>query len=158
MTTEAMMQMLLDGQPPASMQDQLAALAQSNPKLAPILSKLQERMQRQAEMAKAAEAEEDSTPLPGMAEPEVLSANADENAVDNLKRLARRMFSELSTLRARNEKLAEALGACSLCWGEDHACPQCGGQGLPGAFAIDRKTFLSVAGSAMRQVRQQPTM
>ena len=59
----------------------------------------------------------------------------------HLVQLAREMYRELSGLRRRNDELADALGACYLCWGEDKSCSECHGRGQPGFAAPDREMF-----------------
>lgn len=42
------------------------------------------------------------------------------------------MREELVELHRRNEDLADALGACSVCWGRIAHCDECRGRGRPG--------------------------
>ena len=40
-----------------------------------------------------------------------------------------------------SEDLANAVGACTFCWGEDPACRACRGRGKPGVFEPDKALF-----------------
>lgn len=51
---------------------------------------------------------------------------------------------ELDELRHRNQRLAEALGACPLCWGESAECPECRGRGSPGSAPPDPDLYRAV--------------
>ncbi len=62
-------------------------------------------------------------------------------ALRELRRNVESMYAELEVLRDRNDSLAEALGACYLCWGQDVQCPVCLGNGQPGYFEPDRELF-----------------
>lgn len=53
----------------------------------------------------------------------------------------RRLEQENRLLVDHVEMLACALGACPNCWGGIEDCEDCGGVGLPGAFAPDRHCF-----------------
>ena len=62
-------------------------------------------------------------------------------AVRELRDHIESLFAELEMLRERNDALAQALGACALCWGGDVECPICGGAGQPGFMAPDQRSF-----------------
>lgn len=65
-------------------------------------------------------------------------------------------YAELEDLQARNDVLAEALGACHLCWGENLDCEVCGGRGRPGAFMPKPRPYERyVLPAAQRLQRQQ---
>jgi hypothetical protein len=49
--------------------------------------------------------------------------------------------AEAARLRILLKSVAEALGACPLCMGEDLACPTCSGAGLPGWKPVSRRAF-----------------
>lgn len=125
--------------------DALSALASSDPKLAPLVNLLQQRLATPTVIE--GEAEEVSEPAPDL-----------QQRSRDLARLARKMFAELRVLRTRNDNLAAALGACHLCWGEDANCPHCGGDGGVGAFVIDAKLFDEIVGPALEQIRQRPRL
>jgi hypothetical protein len=55
--------------------------------------------------------------------------------------LLERMYAELEALRERTRMLADALGACPRCFGEDELCPVCRGRGRPGGRAPDEALF-----------------
>jgi hypothetical protein len=52
-----------------------------------------------------------------------------------------RMKAAYGRLYDRASELADALGACVRCWGEDPACPRCAGVGSPGTFVPDQTAF-----------------
>jgi hypothetical protein len=54
-----------------------------------------------------------------------------------MKRDGRRLLEAYQACRDRLGKLAAALGACGLCWGENEACPSCRGRGRPGMVRPD---------------------
>lgn len=62
-----------------------------------------------------------------------------------------RLYAELEDLRARNAMLADALGACPRCWGEDASCPVCRGRGVAGGRSPDPELFESVIRPAIRR-------
>lgn len=76
----------------------------------------------------------------------------------HLRRVATVMYAELEELRARNDALAGALGACYLCWGEDGECEVCHGQGQPGAFSPDRELFEQYVLPTVRILKTKPRM
>jgi len=47
----------------------------------------------------------------------------------------------LTDLMKLNKSLAEALGSCPACWGEDQKCANCAGNGSPGWRTINRRLF-----------------
>jgi hypothetical protein len=155
--TDVVMQMMMGASPQAGMgaanlPDLLATLAQRDPRMAPLVQQMQARLAARNNEAEAA-AEEETIP-----EPEILEPAKPPEQGRKLKKLAKTMFTELQALRKRNDTLADALGACHLCWGEDRACVYCAGEGQVGAFLIDVKTFEDVIGPAVQQVTQRPPL
>jgi len=61
------------------------------------------------------------------------------------------MYAELEVLRERNDLLADALGACPVCWGGDVRCPRCRGRGRPGGRLPDPEAFLALVAPAVRR-------
>lgn len=64
-----------------------------------------------------------------------------------------RAYEELEQLRERNDRLAAALGACGLCWGEDDRCPVCSGNGKPGALVPDTEQLRRLVLPALQRLR-----
>jgi hypothetical protein len=65
------------------------------------------------------------------------------------------MFAELKQLRERMDELAAALGACCVCWGQDHQCRICRGRGNPGFSVPDQALFEELVLPAIRTLRAQ---
>ena len=105
-------------------------------------------------IADEAEAEADQERL---REEERTRARAAERAkaLRHLRNTIDTLYAELEDLRARNDMLAAALGACHLCWGEDGRCPECGGQGHPGFFSLDRPLFGQLVVPAVHRYKQE---
>jgi hypothetical protein len=122
-----------DGVAGPSMPDLLEQALGDNPLAAPLAAAMRKRQQlSEAEVYdEAEETEEDST------------------AADVLRRL----YEEVEVLRARNDQLAHALGACPRCWGEDVSCPRCQGRGHPGGRLPDAGLFVSFVAPAIRRRR-----
>jgi hypothetical protein len=70
-----------------------------------------------------------------------------------LEKVMNSVYAELETLRARNDALAGALGACYLCFGDDLNCPECGGHGLPGALLPDETMFRQYVVPAVKRIQ-----
>ena len=62
-------------------------------------------------------------------------------------------LTELKVLRERNDILADALGACALCWGQDHACRACRGLGHPGRAVPQYELFAEYVLPAVQLMR-----
>jgi uncharacterized protein YciW len=63
------------------------------------------------------------------------------------------MSPALEQVRARNRRLARALGACD-CFGEDSACGQCGGRGSPGWRLPDRQEFEATVRPTLQKISE----
>lgn len=59
------------------------------------------------------------------------------------QRRLRRIQRTIQTHGRRNAFLAGALGAC-VCWGENPACQDCGGEGKAGLFEPDPAAFEAI--------------
>jgi hypothetical protein len=55
--------------------------------------------------------------------------------------IAKQMKGDLDDALDRLDELAQALGACEECWGDNNRCPTCKGDGQPGFFKPDRELF-----------------
>jgi hypothetical protein len=117
------------GLPPLSLPALVEQSLGDDPLAAPLAAMLRER--------EAAAAEE---PL----EDELAS---DPQTADVLARL----YDEVEQLRARFQALADALGACPRCFGEDVLCPVCRGRGRPGGRSPDPMRFAELVEPALRR-------
>jgi len=158
--TDVVMQMIMGGGAPGGMSAAqlpavLATLAERDPRLAPLVQQLQVRLAARNNAPEAAA--EPETEIPAQ-EPEIVEPVRDPGRRLKLQKLAKNMFAELQALRSRNDMLADALGACHLCWGADQTCVFCAGQGQIGAYLIDPKVFEDVIGPATQQVTQRPPL
>jgi hypothetical protein len=144
-----------------SLQDRLGELVRNDARMAPLVQHLQERLAAKQNGVEAIAEEESgqdeqearisiSGPAPG--------PGPGAARVQQYKSLARRLFTELERVRERTSVVADALGACSQCWGEDAACQYCNGNGCIGAYLINTSLFESVVGPALEQLRQRPPL
>ena len=68
-----------------------------------------------------------------------LDSKVDE--ADHLECRLARLQKQNAQLRAVLDDIADALGACGDCFGSDESCPECDGEGSPGAFRPRRAAF-----------------
>lgn len=120
----------------------LTQLRAENPQLAGLIRLM--AMRQQAETKEAQEDDEDFL---------IDAPSVYEKPVPEISNLMRRLYNELEELRQRNDILADALGACYLCWGDDFNCPECNGQGRPGAAPPDRALFVEWIGPALNRLQ-----
>ncbi len=74
--------------------------------------------------------------------------------IRELRELMRNLYAEVEQLRARNDRVAAALGACHLCFGMDLGCDQCRGRGQPGSLRPDEAMFRAMVIPAIRRLRE----
>ena len=132
----------------------LAHLGTSDPTVGLIAQYLAERREVGAESEPPAAGNAAARPATGLD----VAGTADERSAEAaalraLRRKIETLYVELEELRARNDALAAALGACYLCWGDDPECPVCGGSGGPGAASPDRRLFTELIAPAVRALR-----
>ena len=63
--------------------------------------------------------------------------NINKNLLQNYEQLKQNYQSLLNQL----DDIAEAIGACPHCWGEEPNCNYCRGRGIPGYFQPDQAQF-----------------
>jgi hypothetical protein len=51
------------------------------------------------------------------------------------------VLNRLAEFRKRDKAMAEGLGSCTVCWGEDNNCKYCSGNGSPGWKNANRRLF-----------------
>ena len=76
-----------------------------------------------------------------------------EDRARRVRERFRQMRAELLALRERSDLLAEALGACYLCWGEHTDCQECHGRGRPGGRTPNRELFKQYAAPALARLQ-----
>jgi hypothetical protein len=64
-----------------------------------------------------------------------------KDQLKNVNEEKQQMSGSLNYLWKLNNSLAEALGSCSNCWGEDAECNNCHGHGSPGWRQINKRFF-----------------
>jgi hypothetical protein len=116
----------------------LARMAHDNPAVATLLQMM--------EAQKLSAAAREPVVIEGAAEPPAEAQLADLTAQ------LQESQAELRLLRERCDTVAAALGACGLCWGEDHSCRACRGQGAPGRAIPDEQLFCEIVVPAVRLV------
>ncbi len=126
----------------------LEQLGESNPQIKLLAQYMAQRQ------AAAEKNDEDDTDQDDQA---AQLAAAQQQATKRLRRMVNVMYAELKELRQRNDALADALGACYLCWGEDPACEVCGGTGQPGSEPSDAALFAQYVAPAVQRRRTQLT-
>lgn len=112
-----------------------------DPAAAPVLDALRRRQERLAAADDVAAAESGPREGPDAA-PDAMVAEVLE-----------RLYAEVEGLRERNQVLADALGACPRCWGEDRSCRTCRGRGQPGGRLPDAALFAAIVQPAVRRAR-----
>jgi len=65
----------------------------------------------------------------------------DPSRAQRIRAAIQEMREELVELHQRNEDLADALGACPICWGRVQHCEECRGRGRPGWQMPDPELF-----------------
>ena len=65
----------------------------------------------------------------------------DRSRAQRVRAVIQDMREELVELHERNEVLADALGACPVCWGRVRHCDECRGRGRPGWRTPDPDLF-----------------
>ena len=143
-----------------NMQELIAQMAQGNPILGLLAQQMAERRSVEGEVA-SAEVETDGIDVEACTnEPDdgvqnvFATAYASANAeVLQLRERLQSVQNELGALRDREDILAEALGACCLCWGEDNQCRACRGRGRPGFAMPDEEAFGELVLPAVRMFK-----
>jgi hypothetical protein len=83
------------------------------------------------------------------------AASADDSPrLRGLYREAAMLDTELARTAHLLATVAEALGACTRCLGEDEACEQCGGAGAPGSEAPDPDGFARFVAPAVHRLAE----
>jgi hypothetical protein len=130
---------------------QLGGLAQDNPGIAMLLGLLGRRRSG---------AEAEAQPNEDGEEAELAAQRAESMRkeaalrVRELKETAKDLYKELKILRARNDALAAAVGACYVCFGSDPFCEECGGRGWPGSRLPESSAYREYVLPAVLRVQK----
>jgi hypothetical protein len=82
------------------------------------------------------------------------SAAEDEDELDpETADVFERLYAEVENLRELKRTLADALGACRRCFGEDELCPVCHGLGRSGGRRPDPTLFIELVEPACQRHR-----
>lgn len=141
-----MLSRLREGGPQPTAQELIEQIQQTNP----MLGLLAQQMAQRAAARPPADVI-DVEPSDGDAAAEDAARAAADAA--ELSERAERLTAELQWLRERLDLLADALGACGVCWGEDAHCRACHGRGGPGYALPDETLFDELVGPAVRMLR-----
>jgi hypothetical protein len=131
-----------DGSSSLTKEDLIAKLSENNPALALLAQ----------QMSQSKEDPVDEDDELSDSEDEIELSYKRVQAAKNLRKKFDAMYEELYWHREKNDVLAAALGACYLCWGDDPQCEVCGGDGRPGAFEPDRKSFADIVIPAVKRL------
>jgi hypothetical protein len=123
--------------PAAMMQD----LAASDPRMAMLMQLMQ--AQQGAPSNDAGEPDERDELIAELSE----RLDSSEARLTKMTRIARQLHEAGRTATLRLSRLAAALGACGLCWGEDPTCLGCRGRGKPGMIRPDMEMRAELFGS-----------
>jgi hypothetical protein len=83
------------------------------------------------------------------------AARQHELHLQELKDTVEKVYAELEALRARNDTLAAALGACFLCFGAEASCVECAGRGYAGARMPELSAYREFVLPAVRRVQSR---
>jgi hypothetical protein len=86
--------------------------------------------------------------------PAQASSARDNPRLRGLYREAAMLDTELDRTSRLLATVAEALGACTRCLGEDEACELCGGAGEPGSEAPDPDGFARLVAPAVHRLAE----
>jgi hypothetical protein len=126
---------------------QLTAQAPDDPRVSLLTQLMQQRMGAAAAPSRDEAADKEAR---RQAEEEIRERTV---RVRELEAMLRQIEAEAKALRARNDELAAALGACFLCFGSDPYCSECGGRGAPGARPPERAAWREYVLPALKRVR-----
>lgn len=115
---------------PTSLADLVQQSLGDDPLAAPLAAMIRQR----------AEADDEDDEANGM---------TDADAAELLESL----YAEVEALRERVKLLADALGACPRCFGEDELCPVCHGRGRPGGRQPDPTLYAELVDPARLRLR-----
>lgn len=120
---------MADADPSSLVAQMMADLGQSNPQMAALAQLMSDRANASSGIAAELHDEEVAA----------LKSRLDA-ALGRIERLrvdGKRLLAAHELATDRLARLAAALGACGLCWGEDARCPSCHGRGRPGMVRPD---------------------
>jgi len=139
---------------PADVEGMMARLSAKNPMLGMVFRQLTESSNQtkaiEREVIEAEVEEVDCDPQHLAAE---AAAAASAARISELEQQVRTAALELGSTREQLDVLAAALGACTLCWGNEPRCRACRGRGLPGYALPDEALFEELILPAVQLLR-----
>jgi hypothetical protein len=123
------------------LRSQLDAQTRDNPKVALLLRLLERRQQQASEPQAEAVPDSEEEALSEHEEAAEETRRQRAHDIKKLEETVNKVYAELEALRARNDSVAAALGACHMCFGEDPLCEECDGLGLPGSLTPEPAAF-----------------
>lgn len=151
MDPTALLDMMMSGRGkmrPAQLLQQLASDSTTDPAMARLVSTVLSRVDASDEDDDE-EGDEDALKA---AQNEVKRLRS---TLEDVQRELKALSRTATRLARRNDLLAESLGACPECWGEDLRCSVCEGRGTAGSAMPSRETFLIYVAPAARRMRPQ---
>ena len=79
----------------------------------------------------------------------------DSSRAARIRARVQEMREELEELHRRNEDLADALGACAVCWGRTASCEECRGRGVPRLALAGPEVVRGVGGACPENERRK---
>ncbi len=131
----------------AALETILAQTAEADPTTAAVVQLLAQRQASSPEQEK--EEDDDAT----HARQEVIERR--RTLVARLRSHLESLTNRIATLEARDVELAQALGACPTCWGEEANCAVCRGAGRVGWRLPDQPLFETLIQPAVRRLMPQ---
>jgi hypothetical protein len=148
-TNSGLLEQLLAARAGANANAMTALAEHPNPAVRLLAALWEQRAAAEAEEEPAAEA----APL-GEEDGEEPVMQQSPRAGAHLHARVQQLQAELERLQEVNDTVAEALGACHLCWGDDPACEICQGDGAPGCFVPPRDLFQRFVVPALGRMKE----
>lgn len=124
----------------------VAKQTQSNPKLKMLYDMMQQSQKQ--------EKKSPTSKIQGQLKKLVLINRTLSKKNKILKHQQKKILKYLNFFIDVNTVFSSAVGACE-CWGEDHSCQNCNGQGSPGHFEVNEDAFRNYVLPCMEHVETE---